>query len=51
MIDKAFSVYILKMNELINHFDMIFIDRVSDKNDLLSCFDHRQVSYIFLLDG
>ena len=49
--DKAFSVYILEMNELINYFDMIFIDRVSDKNDLLSCFDHRQVSYIFLLDS
>gem|GEM_PF-7024072 len=31
--DKAFSVYILEMNELINYFDMIFIDRVSDKND------------------
>ena len=49
--DKAFSVYILKMNELINHFDIIFIDRVLDKNDLLSCFDHIQASYIFLLDS
>ena len=48
--DKAFSVYILKMNELINYFDIIFIDRVSDKNDLLSCFDHRQRSYVFLLE-
>jgi len=25
--DKAFSVYILKMNELINHFDTIFIEK------------------------
>jgi hypothetical protein len=27
MIDKAFSVYILKMNELINYFDTIFIEK------------------------
>ena len=25
--DKAFSVYILKMNELINYFDTIFIEK------------------------
>jgi len=25
--DKAFNVYILKMNELINYFDTIFIEK------------------------
>ena len=33
MIDKVFSVYILKMNELINHFDTIFIEKSYAKND------------------
>jgi len=26
-IDKAFSVYILKINDLINYFDTIFIEK------------------------
>ena len=49
-IDKAFSVYILNMNELINHFDKMFMYKSRGKNDRLSCFDHRQASYIFLFD-
>ncbi|ETK00861.1 hypothetical protein N425_13215 [Tannerella sp. oral taxon BU063 isolate Cell 2] len=49
--DKAFIFYILRMNELINHFDKMFMDKSRGKNDELSCFDHRQESYIFLFDG
>ena len=50
-IDNAFSVYILKMNELINHFDKMFMDKSQGKNDGLFCFDYEQASYIFLLEG
>ena len=49
-IDKAFIIYILKINELINHFDRMFIDKSRCKNDRISCFDYEQVSYIFLLE-
>ena len=49
-IDKSFNVYILKMNELINHFDRILMDKSRGKNDILFCFDYEQASYIFLLE-